>query len=103
MFCADLTKFRPSVANADHAENRPQSQTDLKANSKQDTHTAMQQDWSTVTLSKKPASAKVQTAAAARSGTLETEKRYAAGENKSAHAPAVNARKLEETEELRRE
>jgi len=66
------------------------------------------QDWNTVTLSKnnrglQGAAKKQANAAAARKGTLQTEARYGAKQNKSAHSNAgVNAKKLEESEELKR-
>ncbi|CAM9161856.1 unnamed protein product [Heterosigma akashiwo] len=65
------------------------------------------QDWNTVTLSKnnrglQGAAKKQANAAAARKGTLQTEARYGAKQNKSAHSNAgVNAKKLEESEELK--
>jgi Multiprotein bridging factor 1 len=66
------------------------------------------QDWETVSLGKPRSTATkagktAAIASAQRSGTLETEKRWAGGENKSAHAPHMNLKKLEESEELKRE
>ena len=68
----------------------------------------MSQDWETVTLGKKTVAntkgaKSAQVAAASRAGTLQVEKRFAGGENKSAHSAPINARALEESEELRRE
>jgi Multiprotein bridging factor 1 len=69
----------------------------------------MSQDWETVTLAKgKPAATRGAKNAAVnsalRTGTLQTEKKFAAGENKSAHGAHMNAKKLDEdTDNLKRE
>ncbi|CAM9367583.1 unnamed protein product [Laminaria digitata] len=66
----------------------------------------MSQDWSTVMISKtRPTATRGQknaaTAAAQRSGTLETERKFSAGENKSTHRGHMNMKKLDdETEEF---
>ncbi|KAG5192992.1 flagellar associated protein [Tribonema minus] len=59
------------------------------------------QDWDTVTLAKNRApttkgAKNAAVATALRTGTLQTEKRWAGGENKSTHAPHMNLKKLDE-------